>query len=121
MVRSIRLMSSTFSGNAAVGRGGLMPPLGQGREAEITDYRRRPSGAFSRDILRLGFCAVIIALVAMRAIPMQGQTGSDPESELRTGIALTRQGMLAQAIPHLRAASGHVKDGYAAEFNLALC
>ena len=64
---------------------------------------------------------MIIALVAMRAIPMQGQTGSDPESELRTGIALTRQGMLAQAIPHLRAASGHVKDGCAAEFNLALC
>jgi predicted Zn-dependent protease len=62
-----------------------------------------------------------IALVPMHAIPMQGQTSSDPESELRTGIDLTRQGMMTQAIPHLQAASGHVKDAYAAEFNLALC
>jgi predicted Zn-dependent protease len=62
-----------------------------------------------------------IALAPMHASPMQGQTRSDPESELRTGIDLTRQGMLAQAIPHLQAASGHVKDGYVAEFNLALC
>ena len=120
-MRSVWLMSSTFSGNAAVGRRGLIPPLGQGRGAEISAYSRRSSGAFSRDILQLVFCAMVIALVAMRATPTQGQTGSDPESELRTGIDLTRQGMLAQAIPHLRAASGHVKDGYAAEFNLALC
>jgi hypothetical protein len=62
-----------------------------------------------------------ILLVPMHATPMQSQTGPDPESELRTGIDLTRQGMLVQAIPHLQAASGHVKDGYAAEFNLALC
>lgn len=62
-----------------------------------------------------------IVIASMHAIPMQGQTGPDPESELRTGINLACQGMLAQTIPHLQAASDHVKDGYAAEFNLALC
>jgi hypothetical protein len=40
-----------------------------------------------------------IVLASMHATPMQGQTGPDPESELRTGIDLTRQGMLVQAIP----------------------
>lgn len=120
-MRSVWLMSSTFSGNAVAGRRGLIPPHGPGRGAKISEFTRLPSGAFSRDILQLVFCAMAIALVSMHAAPMQGQTGSDPESDLRTGIDLTRQGMLAQAIPHLRAASGHVKDGYAAKFNLALC
>lgn len=44
-----------------------------------------------------------------------------PETELRTGTALTRQGRFSEAIPYLLAARGHVSDGYEAGFNLALC
>lgn len=46
---------------------------------------------------------------------------SQAEAELQTGIALTRSGHFAEAIPHFLAARGHVSDQYAAEFNLALC
>ena len=46
---------------------------------------------------------------------------SDAERELQTGIALTQQGHFSEAIPHFLAAEGHVSDGYAANFNLALC
>lgn len=120
-MQSVWLMSLTFSGNAAAGERGLIPRLGRGRAAKISEHSRRHSSAFSRDILRLFVCAMAIALAPMHAISMHGQTSSDAESELRTGIDLTRQGMLTQAIPHLQAASGHVKDTYAAEFNLALC
>jgi predicted Zn-dependent protease len=45
----------------------------------------------------------------------------DPEAELHIGTALTRAGKLEEAIPHLLAARGHVKEEYAASFNLALC
>lgn len=44
-----------------------------------------------------------------------------PESELQTGITLTRSGHFSEAIPHFLAARGHVSDEFAAEFNLALC
>lgn len=43
------------------------------------------------------------------------------ESELQIGTKLTRQGLFAQAIPHLLSARGRVGDTYAANFNLALC
>ena len=43
------------------------------------------------------------------------------EAELRAGIELTGQGRFAEAIPRLLAARGRVGDGFAAEFNLALC
>lgn len=46
---------------------------------------------------------------------------SDAESELQTGIALTKQGRFVEAIPHFLAAQGHVREEYAADFNLALC
>src|SRR5215469_1682456 len=46
---------------------------------------------------------------------------SPAEAELQTGIALTRSGRFAEAIPHFLAARGHVSNEYAAEFNLALC
>lgn len=49
------------------------------------------------------------------------QTSSSPEAELQTGIALTSRGQFADAIPHFLAARGHVRDEYAASFNLALC
>jgi tetratricopeptide (TPR) repeat protein len=42
------------------------------------------------------------------------------EEELKKGTALTRAGLFAEAIPHLRAALGHVSNEYAAEFNLSL-
>lgn len=46
---------------------------------------------------------------------------SDAERELQTGIALTQRGHFSEAIPHFLAAQGHVADGYAVNFNLALC
>ena len=51
----------------------------------------------------------------------QSHTAADAESELQTGIALTRHGRFQEAIPHFLAARGHVADEYAANFNLALC
>jgi predicted Zn-dependent protease len=51
---------------------------------------------------------------------LQSQS-SDPESELQTGIQLTRQGRFQEAIPHFLAAQGHVSEDYAENFNLALC
>ena len=46
---------------------------------------------------------------------------SPAEAELQKGTALTRNGLFAEAIPHLRAAEGRVSNGYAAGFNLSLC
>jgi tetratricopeptide (TPR) repeat protein len=46
---------------------------------------------------------------------------SESETELQTGIGLTRSGNFVGAIPHLLAARGHVSDDYAAGFDLALC
>jgi len=43
------------------------------------------------------------------------------EEELQTGIALTKAGRFAEAIPHFLAARGRVQDEYALNFNLALC
>src|SRR5262244_3633387 len=43
------------------------------------------------------------------------------EEELQKGTALTRAGLFAEAIPHLRAAQGRVSNDYAARFNLSLC
>jgi len=57
-----------------------------------------------------------------RATGESGQTVSaKAEAELQAGIALTRNGKFAEAIPHFLAARGHVANEYAAEFNLALC
>lgn len=49
------------------------------------------------------------------------ESAPQPETELQTGIGLTRTGHFSEAIPHFLAARGHVSDEYAAEFNLALC
>ena len=43
------------------------------------------------------------------------------EAELSEGIRLTGQGRFRDAIPHLLAAQGRVSNGFAADFNLALC
>jgi tetratricopeptide (TPR) repeat protein len=45
---------------------------------------------------------------------------SQAEEELQKGTALTRAGLFADAIPHLRAAMGRVSNDYAARFNLSL-
>jgi tetratricopeptide (TPR) repeat protein len=53
---------------------------------------------------------------------LQTQESSSPaENELQAGIALSRSGRFADAIPHFLAARGHVSEEYVAEFNLALC
>ena len=70
--------------------------------------------------------ASAIAYAARAATPRatgeSGQTVSaKAEAELQAGIALTRNGKFAEAIPHFLAARGHVANEYAAEFNLALC
>jgi len=49
------------------------------------------------------------------------ERSSQAETELQAGIALSRRGRFADAIPHFLAARGHVSEEYAAEFNLALC
>lgn len=46
---------------------------------------------------------------------------SQAEEELQKGTALTRAGLFADAIPHLRSAEGRVANEYAAKFNLSLC
>jgi tetratricopeptide (TPR) repeat protein len=53
--------------------------------------------------------------------PAQAISASHAEAELQAGIALTRKGRFAEALPHFLAARGHVADAYAVEFNLALC
>lgn len=46
---------------------------------------------------------------------------SNPAADLQTGANLTRQGMLAQAIPHLLAAQRAGLDPYAVGVNLGIC
>jgi tetratricopeptide (TPR) repeat protein len=86
--------------------------------------------------LRLGLLATI-TIVAEMWLPVysqvptrvstnsvaQSSTNEDPQAEqdLQLGIALTRRGSFAEAIPHFLAARGRVPDEYALEFNLALC
>jgi predicted Zn-dependent protease len=50
-----------------------------------------------------------------------GDENQQAEAELKTGTNLTRQGLFAEAIPHLLKARGRVANEYAAGFNLALC
>jgi Flp pilus assembly protein TadD len=58
-----------------------------------------------------------------RQTESQSDFSPDPEAEqeLKKGTALTRAGHFSEAIPHLAAARGRVKNEYAASFNLALC
>src|SRR5262245_17153835 len=73
--------------------------------------------------LRVGLAfAPLIALTVVSApIGIQRQDDSSAEVELQRGIALTRSGKFEEAIPHLAAARGRVRDDYAVRFNLALC
>src|SRR5437763_13848102 len=92
---------------------------------------------FGHVLLRWSLVAILVSLGLMCAVftktysegglPQTAQRTSapaestQPESELRVGIDLTRQGKFAEAIPHFLAARGHVSAGYAADFKLALC
>src|SRR5215469_8242299 len=49
------------------------------------------------------------------------ERSSQAETALQAGIALSRSGRFADAIPHFLAARGQVSEEYVAEFNLALC
>src|ERR1022692_2114015 len=49
------------------------------------------------------------------------QTDQQAESDMRIGIALTREGRFQQAVPHFLSARGRVAETFALEFNLALC
>ncbi len=51
---------------------------------------------------------------------LQSETAQARE-ELERGTALTRQGRFKEAISHLLAARGNVRNAYALEFNLSLC
>ena len=68
---------------------------------------------------------IFMAFIALAGLssptPAQIDHDSSTEAELQRGIALTRSGTFEEAIPHLLAARGRVRDGYAARFNLALC
>ena len=58
------------------------------------------------------------------AVPRQQQefaTDASAEAELQEGTTLTSKGAFVEAIPHLLAARGKVRNEYAASFNLALC
>jgi tetratricopeptide (TPR) repeat protein len=65
--------------------------------------------------LRIG-----LALLVARCLFSQ-QTDQQAESDLRTGITLTREGQFQQAVPHFLSARGRVTETFALEFNLALC
>ena len=49
------------------------------------------------------------------------QTDQQAESDLRIGIALTKEGRFQQAVPYFLSARGRVAETFAVEFNLALC
>ncbi len=57
----------------------------------------------------------------VRAAPQAPSASPTVESDLQRGIALTRQGRFAEAIPLLLASEARGEGGYAAGFNLALC
>jgi tetratricopeptide (TPR) repeat protein len=65
--------------------------------------------------LRIG-----LALVVAGGLFSQ-QADQQAETDMRTGIALTREGRFQQAVPHFLSARGHVAETFALEFNLALC
>lgn len=69
----------------------------------------------------MGVCLAKPAAAAAQQDQSVSSTQAEPESELRVGTQLTRQGRFSEAIPHLVAAKSHTADEYAASFNLALC
>lgn len=72
-------------------------------------------------ILLLSPCANSQVSPHGRAPVADQDEGNNVEAELQTAFALTRQGRFNQAIPHLLAARGKVRQNLGLEFNLALC
>ena len=66
---------------------------------------------------RFSVRAVVVFCLALTSFAQ----ASNPEAELREGVALTSRGQFEQAIPHFLAARGRVSNSFALEFNLALC
>ena len=94
------------------------------RKAILPQGWRRASIAST--LLAVSACSVALAdrLQNPDRLAAEQQTresSSEAENELQAGIALSRSGRFAEAIPHFLAARGHVSEEYAAEFNLALC
>lgn len=81
----------------------------------------------STALLFAGAFALVLQSIAAASESKQAQSSysssqsAEAEAKLQTGIALTRQGKFAEAIPKFLAAQGHVRDEFAADFNLALC
>jgi len=97
-------------------------------------------GVEPRGVVSAVCCLSVIATVAMVLWPCRPAQAQAPfqtpqtqanraaqnentgaEAELQTGIALTRQGHFAEAIPHFLAARGRVSDEFVLDFDLALC
>jgi predicted Zn-dependent protease len=95
--------------------------------------RARGSFELRRWILRASLYGLFVPVLLVMAMPAQAisvaaspakapeRNDRQAEDELQTGIALSRQALFQQAIPHLLRARGKVADEYAANFNLALC
>ncbi|GAB4243338.1 MAG: hypothetical protein Kow00109_19110 [Acidobacteriota bacterium] len=60
-------------------------------------------------------------VVAAPAVQAPAAEDASGEAELQRGIALTRSGRFAEAVPHFLAARGRVRDERVLTFNLALC
>jgi predicted Zn-dependent protease len=87
-----------------------------------------------RWIFRGSLCGLFTLSIAAVAMPSQVTSAStslatespqrvdrQAEDELQTGIALSRQALFQQAIPHLLQARGKMANDYVVNFNLALC
>ncbi|HKV23627.1 MAG TPA: tetratricopeptide repeat protein [Candidatus Acidoferrum sp.] len=98
------------------------------------DTLRKPGCSLRGSLLALRTLAAVSILFVSFGVNHGVSLGSQPSNkqnarpnsldtntELQTGIALTREGHFADAIPHLLAARGSLEDPFAADFNLALC
>jgi tetratricopeptide (TPR) repeat protein len=69
----------------------------------------------------LGIVLAASAILYTGRVCAQPAFQANPDTELKTGADLTRQGMLQEAIPHLLAAQQSGANKYAAAFNLGIC
>ncbi len=69
----------------------------------------------------LGLIISVSVCLTVPSYAQQRRTGSSAGDELQKGIALTRSGKFAEAIPLFQAIRVQNPDSYAASFNLALC
>jgi Flp pilus assembly protein TadD len=97
------------------------------RQNRAASARRHCTIRLAAGVLPLLFAAAVCAetLTQHGAVqqPDVPQTEARPasQSEFQTGASLTRQGHLAEAIPHLLAAGKEHADPYATGVNLSIC